>query len=197
MGEIISSEGVMIFGMLIGGLVFLALWSLTVVNLSYYAFALLAGTMNFFGGEQRVVFQSQIRSEIEANLTLTYEVSTMREKPPIFYRTRLTIYQIEYEAVNNSRWEIEGMLPVCTLFFQSGNWQRLEWDTNLTRTSLDQHEHISTRLAPAARMRRVIPTKPMTIDLSDGPAVRADCTFDITVPWWDWAVERPQVGGRS
>ena len=97
--------------------------------------------------------------------------------------------RIVFEAANASRWPISSIAPRCALAFADGNRVTLTPTTRAARTGLDDTGHVSTAVPPGGRIAVSLRTERIR---HGSPVVRADCEFDISVPWWIWASEMPR-----
>ena len=179
-------------GYVVAAILILAAVAWAAVNLSYYAFAVVMSVANAANGDPVVFLHGRIMSEAEAGTTIRYEV--VRQPSASAYRGRFSDHLIVFEARNASRWPVTGITPHCTLAFADGGWASLTADTRAERTRLDDTGHVSTAVPPGGTLRASLRTAAVQ---HDSPVVRADCTFDLSVPWWFWASEMPRAGGRG
>jgi len=142
-------------------------------------------------GEPVVYLHDQIAREAEAGTTIRYEVVRLPDASP--YADLYSKHAVRFEAANASRWPISSIVPDCTVRFADGDWRRLSPDTRAERTRLDDAGHVSTAVPPGGRIGVSLRTERIR---HDGPVVRADCTFRLSVPWWVWASEAPRAGAR-
>ena len=179
-------------GYIVAGILILAAVAWAAVNLGYFAFAAAMSVANAVSGEPVVHLHGQIMREAEAGTTIRYEV--VRLPSASAYADRFSDHRIVFEAVNRSRWPVTSISPRCTLAFADGSWASLTADTRAERRRLDDPSRVSTAVPPGGTVRASLRTDTVR---HDSPVVRADCAFDISVPWWIWASEAPRAGGRS
>ena len=118
----------------------------------------------------------------------------MRQSSTSAYADRFSDHRIVFEAVNRSRWPVTSISPRCTLAFADGSWASLTADTRAERRRLDDPGHVSTAVPPGGTVKASLRTDTVR---HDSPVVRADCAFDLSVPWWIWASDMPpRAGGR-
>jgi hypothetical protein len=174
------------------GLLILVAVAWAAANLGYFAFAAAMSVANAARGEPVVYLHGQIMREAEAGTTIRYEV--LRQLSTSAYADRFSDHRIVFEAVNRSRWPVTSISPRCTLAFADGSWASLTADTRAERRRLDDPSHVSAAVPPGGTVRASLRTDTVR---HDSPVVRADCAFDISVPWWIWGAEAPRAGGRS
>jgi hypothetical protein len=147
--------------------------------------------VNAVSREPDVYLHDRIAREAEAGTTIRYEVVRLPDASA--YADRYSGNRIAFEAANASRWAISSVTPRCTLAFADGSWRALVPITRRERTSLDDGGHVSTAVPPGGRIHVSLRTERV---MHDSPVVRADCEFDLSVPWWVWASQAPPAGGR-
>lgn len=179
-------------GYVVAAVLILAAVAWAAVNLAYFAFAAAISVANAFAAEPIAYLHGQIMREAEAGTTIRYEA--VRQPGASVHRDRFADHLIVFEARNASRWPINSITPRCTLAFADGGWAALTADTRAERTRLEDTGHVSTAVPPGGTLRTSLRTATVR---HDSPVVRADCTFDLSVPWWSWASEMPRAGGRG
>jgi hypothetical protein len=179
-------------GYIVIGFLILAAVAWAAVNLGYFVFAAAVSIANAFAAEPIAYLHAQIMREAEAAVDIRYEVA--RQPSASSHRGRFADHLIVFEARNASRWPVTGITPHCTLAFADGGWASLAADTRAERTRLDDTGHVSTAVPPGGILRASLRTATVQ---HDSPVVRADRTFDLSVPWWFWASEMPRAGGRG
>ena len=160
----------------------LGLVAYAALNIAYLGFAAAMSVVNAFSGEPVVYLHGRILREAEAGATIRYEV--VRLPSASAYADQFSINLIVIEARNASRWPITGISPRCALAFADGDWAYLTPDTRAERTRLDDTGEVSTAVPPGGTLRASLRTAEVR---HSNPVVRADCRFDIAVPWWVWA----------
>ena len=174
-------------GYVVAAILVLGLVAYTAVNLGYYAFAATMSVVNAVHGEPVVFLHGRITAEATAGTTIRYEV--VRLPSASAYADRFSINLIVIEARNASRWPITGISPRCTLAFADGDWAYLTPDTRAERTRLDDTGEVSTAVPPGGTLNVSLRTAEVR---HSSPVVRADCRFDLSVPWWIWASDMPR-----
>ena len=157
------------------------------VNLGYYAFAATMSVVNALHREPIVYLHGRILCEAEAGTTIRYEVVRLPDASA--YADRRSNSLIVIEARNASRWPIASVDPRCTVGFADGGWAYLGVDTRAERTRLDDSRRVSTAVPPGGSLRASLRTAEVR---HSSPVLRADCRFDLSVPWWVWASEMPK-----
>lgn len=179
-------------GYVVAGILILAAVAWAAVNLAYFAFAAVMSVANAANGPPIVYLHGQIMREAEAGTTVRYEV--VRLPDASYYAKSFLDHRIDLEVRNASRWPVTAISPRCTLAFADGGRADLTVDTRAERKRLDDAGHVSTAVPPGGTLRASLRTATVQ---HDSRVVRADCTFDISVPWWIWASEMPRTRGRS
>ncbi len=157
------------------------------LNIAYCVFAAAMSLVNAVNGEPVVFLHGRIAAEATAGTTISYEVARLPDASP--YADRRSNNLIAIEARNASRWPVTEISPRCTVGFADGDWAYLTVDTRAERMRLDDVGRASTAVAPGGTLRASLRTGEVR---HSSPVVRADCAFDLTVPWWIWASEMPQ-----
>jgi len=176
-------------GYVVAGLLVLAAVAYAAVNIAYWVFAAAMSLVNAVHGEPLVYLHGRIVREAAAGTTISYEVVRLLDASA--YADRRSSNLVVIEARNVSRWPITSIEPRCTVAFADGDWAYLTPDTRAERTRLDDTGRVSTAVAPGATLRASLRTGEVR---HSSPVVRADCRFDLSVPWWIWASEMPQDG---
>jgi hypothetical protein len=174
---------------LVVGFLILALVAYAAVNVGYFAFAAAMSVVNAVSSEPVIYLHDKIVAEATAGTTIRYEV--VRLPDTSVYSNIYSTNSVRFEAENRSRWPISSITPRCTVKFADGNWADLSPNTRAERTRLDDIGYISTAVSPGGRITVSLPTERIR---HDSPITRADCEFDLSVPWWMWASEMPRDG---
>lgn len=168
------------------GLLVLAAVAYAAVNVAYYAFSAAMTVVNVVHGEPVVYLHGRILREAEAGTTIRYEVVRLPDASA--YADRFVVYRVEFEARNASRWPVTAIAPDCTLAFGDGSSTHLTVEDRAERTSLDNSGRVSTAVPPGGALRVSLRTEAVQ---QFSPVLRAACRFDLSVPWWIWAVDAP------
>jgi hypothetical protein len=148
--------------------------------------------VNAVSSQPVVYLHDQIVAEASARTTIRYEVVRLPDTSA--YADLYSTNSIRFEAENRSRWLISSIAPRCTVSLSDGSWRTLMPNTRAERTRLDDPGYISTAILPGGRIAVSLPTERIR---HDTPITRADCQFDLSVPWWVWASEMPALGRRQ
>lgn len=181
----------MVVPYLVVGFLILALVAYAAVNVGYHAFATAMSVVNAVSSQPVVYLHDQIVAEASAGTTIRYEVVRLPDTSA--YADLYSTNSIRFEAENRSRWPISSIAPRCTVSFADGSWRTLMLSTRAERTRLDDSGYISTAIPSGGRIALSLPTERIR---HDTPITRADCQFDLSVPWWVWASEVPPRGAR-
>ena len=173
------------------GILTLALVAYAAVNVGYHAFAAAMSVVNAVSSAPVVYQHDQIVAEASAGTTIRYEV--VRLPDTSVYSDLYSTNSIRFEADNQSRWPISSITLRCTMAFMDGSWRTLMPSTRADRTRHDHPGYISTAVPPSGRIAVSLPTERIR---HDARITRADCEFDLSVPWWVWASEMPPRGRR-
>jgi len=174
-------------GYVVVALLILAAVAYAAMNVAYWAFAAAMSVANNPCGEPIVYLHGRILAEATAATTIRYEVVRLPDASA--YADRPFHNLIAIQARNASRWPITDIAPRCTLAFADGRSADLTVDTRAERTRLDDAGRVSTAVAPGGTLRASLRTNEVR---HDSPVVRADCAFDLSVPWWVWASDMPR-----
>lgn len=174
-------------GYAVAAILVLGLVAYTAVNVAYYAFAAAMSVANAVSGEPVVFLHGRIIAEATAGTSIRYEVVRLHDASP--YADRRSTNLIVIEARNASRWPVTAISPRCTIAFSDGDWAYLTVDTRADRTRLDDTGEVPTAVAPGATLKVSLRTAEVR---HSSPVVRADCRFDLSVPWWIWSSEVPR-----
>jgi hypothetical protein len=172
---------------LVVGFLILALVTYAAVNVGYFAFAAAMSVVNGLSGEPVVYLHDKIVAEAASGTTIRYEV--VRLPDTSVHAGHYSNNMIAFEATNASRWPINSIGPRCTVRFADGTWADLRPNTRAERTRLDDSGYVSTTVPPGGKITVSLPTERIR---HDSPITRADCEFDLSVPWWMWASEMPR-----
>lgn len=174
-------------GYVVAGLLILAAVAYAAVNVGYYAFAAAMTVVNAVSGAPVVHLHGRILREAEAGTMIRYEV--VRLPSASAYAERFSNHLVVLEARNASRWPINAIEPRCTVAFADGDRAYLTVDTRAERKRLDDDGRVSTAVAPGGMLKVSLRTAEVR---HSSPVVRADCRFDLSVPWWVWASDVPR-----
>lgn len=167
---------------LVAALLILAAVAYAAVVLGYYVFAAAMSVADAFSSQPIVYLHGRILAEATAGTTIRYEVVRLPDASP--YADSRSHNLIAFEARNASRWPVTAIEPRCTVAFYDGDWSYLTPDIRAERTRLDDTGEISTAVPPGGTLKVSIRTAEIR---HSSAVVRADCQFDLSVPWWIWA----------
>jgi hypothetical protein len=174
-------------GYVVAAILVLGVVAHAALNVAYWGFAAAMSVANALHGEPVVFLHGRIMREAAAGTTIRCEVVRLPDLSA--YADRRSNNRVVFEAVNRSRWPITEITPRCTVAFADGDWAYLRVDERAERTRLDETGGVSTAVAPGGTLRASLRTAEVR---HSSPVVRADCAFDLSVPWWVWASEMPR-----